>query len=331
MFASSSRARALLVTGAWGLLGCGENAGDPAPSAGTGGGSGGALSGAGGAGQAGTGGTAGGGTAGVSGQAGVGGASGAGAGGVGAQAGTSGAAAQAGAAGGGGTAGVATVSYRTAIAPLFGDACVPCHHTGSLVMDIEHPFTPVSGLVDSDNTWAIAHPEGNTPARNVAPGDPDNSFLMMKIGPASLDAATAGQPMPWQVPTLTDPEVQAISDWITAGAPNDASFTATIRPILGTLGTLTGKCIHCHWPGGQMPNFDNPFDPISGAVGVMSETVEQMIIAPGDPSASFLMTKVTSASLPPAQGLPMPAHFRRLTDAEVGLVRTWISEGAQDN
>jgi len=296
----------------------------------------GAAGGAGQAGVGGVGGAAGAGAAGGAGQAGTAGASGAGAG-AGGQAGTAGASAGglgggAGTAGGGGTAATASVSYRTAIAPLFEAACVPCHYTGSPVgVDIEAPFTPGTGLADSNNSWAEAHPEGNTPARNVVPGDPENSFLMMKIGPMDLDPAVAGAQMPWQVPTLTDAEVLALRTWIEAGAANDASFTSTIRPIFGTPGKISGKCIHCHRAGGETPNLADPFDATTGAVNVKSSHVDQMIIEPGNPDASFMMTKVTSTSLPIDQGIPMPAHFRRLTAAEVETVRTWVAEGAQNN
>jgi hypothetical protein len=223
------------------------------------------------------------------------------------------------------------VSYQTTIAPIFEASCVFCHYTGSVVIDIEAPFTPVTGLVDSDNTWAIAHPEGGTPAKNVVPGDPDMSFLMQKIEAPTLDAATAGQPMPWAVPRLTDPEIAALRQWISDGALDDATFASTIRPIFGAEGTLNGKCIHCHWSGGERPNLADPFDPTTGAVGVMSERVDQAIIEPGDPDASFLVTKVSNTTLSPTQGPPMPAEFPRLTEAEVTAVRTWIAEGAQNN
>ncbi|HEY3500912.1 MAG TPA: hypothetical protein VGK73_39740 [Polyangiaceae bacterium] len=240
---------------------------------------------------------------------------------------------QGGGGGSGGGAGVSTtVSYSTMIAPIFEESCVPCHYTGNAIgIDIEQPFTPGTGLVDSDNTWAEAHPEGNTPARNVVPGDPDNSFLMQKIGDASLDPATAGQPMPWQVERLTEAQLAALRDWITAGAMNDATFTSAIRPILGREGSLSGKCVHCHWSGGERPNLQDPFDPATGAVGVASSRSALKRIEPGDPDASFLVTKVTSTSLSPTQGAPMPAHFPRLTASEVQAVRTWILEGALDN
>jgi hypothetical protein len=248
--------------------------------------------------------------------------------------GTSGGAGQSSA--GGAAAGAATtVSFERDVAPIFADSCVYCHYTGSILVDIAQPFTPGSGLVDSLNSWASDHPEGNTPARNVAPGDPDHSFVLTKIGNPSLDVATAGEFMPWAVPRVTDEEVTALRSWISAGAQNDSTFSEQIRPIFGTAGRLGragGKCTYCHWAGGQLPNLSDPFDPATGAVGIVSRKGQgRMIIEPGNPDMSFLIAKVTSDVLPGPQGLPMPAHFDPLTPAQVETVRTWIREGAQDN
>jgi hypothetical protein len=235
----------------------------------------------------------------------------------------------------GGAAGAATtVSFARDVHPLF-KACVYCHYTGSILVDIEQAFAPTTGLVDSKNSWALDHPEGNTPARNVEPGDPDHSFLLTKLGNPGLDVATAGAFMPWQVPRLTDDELTALRAWISAGAKNDQTFTDQILPIFGTpgrLGRAGGKCTYCHWPGGQSPDLSNPFDPDVGVVGRPSAQGGGLkLIEPGDPDASFLVVKVSNTTLPPAQGMPMPAHFPALTEQQVATVRTWIREGAQNN
>jgi hypothetical protein len=323
MLESSSRSVFFFV-GMSALAGCGPSDETPGGVGGAGASAGsGATSGSGGVmPQAGSGGGAQGGSGGAS------------AGGADAPAGTGGSG-QAGAggsaqAGVGGSSGAQPVSFERDVKPLF-EGCVTCHYTGSLVIDIEAPFTPVTGLVDSDNTWAIAHPEGNTPAKNVAPGEPENSFLLQKLADEALDPGTAGEKMPWQVPRVTAEELMAFRDWIAGGALNDATFTTTIRPIIGTEGKFGGKCIHCHRAGGERPNLTDPFDPETGAVGVEAMRSDFNVIEPGVPDESFLIVKISSEALPPTQGLPMPAHFPRLTAAEVEVVRTWIAEGAEDN
>jgi len=52
----------------------------------------------------------------------------------------------------------------------------------------------------------------------VAPGDPDNSYLVRKITPG---AQIAWHRMPLDHPELKDSERQLIRDWIAAGAPKN--------------------------------------------------------------------------------------------------------------
>jgi len=261
-------------------------------------------------------------------------AGGAGIGGAGGMDGISGTAAGGTGSGGMGTAGMASVSYARDIKPIFEGSCVYCHYTGGILIDIANPFAPTTGLVDSANTWAMAHPEANLPTRNVTPGNPDQSFIMTKIGDPNL-SPSAGAFMPWNIARLTDDEVSAIRQWITAGALNDATYAATVQPIFGTpqmLGTKGGKCTYCHFPNGEIPNLADPFDPTTGAVGLESERVSSLkVIEPGNPDQSFLMTKVTAMSLPQAQGNPMPFRPAPLPAAEVALIKQWIVEGALNN
>jgi mono/diheme cytochrome c family protein len=55
--------------------------------------------------------------------------------------------------------------------------------------------------------------------RRVDPGNPDNSFLLVKVeGP---DSPALGGRMPVFPPNLTTRQIQLIRDWIAAGAPED--------------------------------------------------------------------------------------------------------------
>lgn len=51
-------------------------------------------------------------------------------------------------------------------------------------------------------------------------------------------------------------------------------------------------------------------------------------VKPGDPDASFLMTKLALEGIDPELGLPMPPSGDRLTEDELDLVRRWIEAGA---
>jgi hypothetical protein len=52
----------------------------------------------------------------------------------------------------------------------------------------------------------------------VEPGDPDNSYLYLKILP---DAEIAGRRMPAGGPYLTAEEIEVVRSWIERGAPDD--------------------------------------------------------------------------------------------------------------
>ena len=54
--------------------------------------------------------------------------------------------------------------------------------------------------------------------QRVAPGDPDHSYLVMKI---QGDPAIAGERMPLGGPYLTESEIDAIREWIRSGARNN--------------------------------------------------------------------------------------------------------------
>ena len=70
----------------------------------------------------------------------------------------------------------------------------------------------------------VNEPAFNFPAQQagllrVKPGDPDNSFLIIKL---TLTApSNYGSPMPSGQPPLSPAQVQLIRDWITSGAPNN--------------------------------------------------------------------------------------------------------------
>jgi hypothetical protein len=52
----------------------------------------------------------------------------------------------------------------------------------------------------------------------VAPGDPDNSYLVMKV---AGDPRIAGERMPFGGPYLEQAEIDAIREWIESGALNN--------------------------------------------------------------------------------------------------------------
>lgn len=60
-----------------------------------------------------------------------------------------------------------------------------------------------------------------------------------------------------------------------------------------------------------------------------SQRPDLTLVTPGDPDASLLWLKVSSNS--PPVGATMPLFGQRLSSEELGLLRDWIAQGAQDN
>lgn len=235
-----------------------------------------------------------------------------------------------------------SVTYDDDVQVLFAQRCTTCHHASSPInVDIQNPFTPETGLVYSNNTWAEEWPADYASlngryTRNVVPGDPDSSFLMAKLTDAydQIPNNHGGEVMPLQIPRLTEAEVGVLETWITNGAQDDAYFADNVKPIFGSEENgglfFNGKCVFCHYEGSGNPFLDlnDPFGP-NGLVGVDSTRRGDAVrVVPFNPDESFLMLKVRATIPDSVVGAPMPYSFARLTDQQVDTVRQWIVEGA---
>jgi hypothetical protein len=240
------------------------------------------------------------------------------------------------------------LAYSKDMRPLF-ENCTTCHRPGGpwgppptgLAIDILNPYGS-GGLVVTKNTWWVSYPPGSatpseTPENNVTPGDPDDSFLMVKISDPDLENSTphAGSSMPYRPPRLTDEELASVRTWIQAGATQSAQFLSEVLPIIGNAGRFDaprtdGKCLYCHYA--NTPNSPDLTDPFGtdGLVNVAAAYRAGAVrVKPSDPVASFLMTKLEATEASSEYGAPMPRRFDRLTDSQVDRVRQWIEEGAK--
>ncbi len=223
------------------------------------------------------------------------------------------------------------VTYNDDVRPIFDRrGCTVCHRPGSPIgVDIQDPFNPVTGLVNTRNSWNADHP-GETPEFNVVAGDPDNSFLMQKISGDVPVNGIGGEPMPLQIPSLTEGEVNTLRSWVERGALNDPAFDAEIRPIFGQEDTLAGSCIYCHYQGTpNEPDLTNPFGP-KGLINVEARYRADMVrVLPGSPDDSLMIWKVSIERADSEYGAPMPYSYNALTASQVDTVRRWILEGAR--
>ena len=240
------------------------------------------------------------------------------------------------------------VTYHEDIRPLFKD-CTYCHQPGApfgpgLGPDVLNPYSEPNGLVVRASDWKNNHPTYRIPDQLVTPGQPDESFLMLKISNPELGLLqNAGAYMPFQIPRITKEELLAIEQWVRDGAQNNDFFRNQVYPIfVSPYPYAPGKCDVCHADTPTSPNITDPFGP-DGIVGVPSILRPDLLrIAPGDPDASLLVQQIrqsagpavsdgaASDNLPTREyGAPMPKPTAPLDDAQQAVVRQWILDGAR--
>jgi hypothetical protein len=88
--------------------------------------------------------------------------------------------------------------------------CICCHYEGSPnPLDLSDPFGP-NGLVGVNATYRAG-------MQRVAPGDPEQSLLMIKVT-AMESTSDYGAPMPYSFTKLTTAQVDIVRQWILEGA-----------------------------------------------------------------------------------------------------------------
>lgn len=117
-------------------------------------------------------------------------------------------------------------------------------------------------------------------------------------------------------PAVTNADFVVVNPVVTA-----VNYVAQIQPI------FDGRCIGCHnaslAPQSLILDADNSY---SLLVNVASKEVPSLKrVKPGDPDNSYLVQKIEGTA---AVGERMPLNRDPLTDAQIALIRRWISEGA---
>ena len=93
----------------------------------------------------------------------------------------------------------ATVSFANDVLPILESRCVNCHGGDRIEKGLS--------LRNYDEVMA-----GSENGPVIVPGDPANSLLVELV---------TNQKMPKRGPKLTPPQVQTITEWVAAGAPNN--------------------------------------------------------------------------------------------------------------
>lgn len=111
------------------------------------------------------------------------------------------------------TAPAATASlYRAEIAPIFQSSCATCHLTGKEAGNLE--MIPDKAIASVVNVRASGAPA----LIRVVPGDPDNSYMVMKLEDTHSEKGGTGARMPFGAPPLAPEKIAKIRQWIKQGA-----------------------------------------------------------------------------------------------------------------
>lgn len=112
----------------------------------------------------------------------------------------------------------ASVSFQRDISPLFAKSCAYCHMKegpdAGLILEPRLAYVMIVNVASTQSSL-----------KRVAPGDPERSYLLLKMQNRHLDVGGSGQKMPifpGGVPrgilTATADDIALVRAWIEAGA-----------------------------------------------------------------------------------------------------------------
>ncbi|MCB2059828.1 MAG: hypothetical protein R3E09_09745 [Novosphingobium sp.] len=102
--------------------------------------------------------------------------------------------------------------YESGIAPLFANACATCHLTGTEAGNLSLvPARAIENLVGVKSTEVPG-------LVRVQPGEPDQSYLIMKLEGTHVQNGGTGAQMPFGAPPLPPEVIARVRLWIEKGA-----------------------------------------------------------------------------------------------------------------
>ncbi len=106
-----------------------------------------------------------------------------------------------------------------------------------------------------------------------------------------------------------------------AGAADALDFNRDIRPI------LSNTCFKCHGPDSKERKGGTDGLRLDTFDGATTDQGGTQAIVPGQPEKSELLRRVLSSD--PDERMPPQGAGRPLTDREIGLLKSWIEQGAE--
>lgn len=104
------------------------------------------------------------------------------------------------------------MSYQAEIVPLLESNCATCHLTGE-------EAGGMSLVGDAAIGFLVGQPSQEAPALiRVVPGDPETSYLVMKLEGTHINHGGSGAQMPFGAPPLAPEQIAKVRQWIAQGA-----------------------------------------------------------------------------------------------------------------
>ncbi|WP_162934918.1 c-type cytochrome domain-containing protein [Pseudomonas cavernae] len=206
------------------------------------------------------------------------------------------------------------------VASLLQANCLECHLGADAPVHLR--LDSLEGLLRGSENGPV-----------VQPGRPQDSELIRRLKGISQPRMPLNGP-----PFLMDEEIAGVEGWIAAGAPlagvvggGADPAPPSARPAPGAPLTylqvapiLQARCVKCHASQGLMGPAPEGYRLTSYAEVLASG--ERARVVPGSALASELVRRIRGQARPrmPHDGPPF------LSDAEIGLIASWIDQGARD-
>lgn len=204
-----------------------------------------------------------------------------------------------------------------------GPACIVCHSSND-------PQKSYRGL-DLSSCEGILRGATEPPSRPVIhPGSRDNNLIVHML---------KNNRMPLGVPffqNIDTPSINAVRDWITAGARDDENFQTKILPLFADPKAFGGdtSCTECHKSFRDPPSFNEVNLTSHKAImaGAFSKTRKKQdkpgipIVIPFDPEASPLIQRLTKNRMPPGVDPGADSNHPNIL-----MLGRWVEQGAWCN
>ena len=102
--------------------------------------------------------------------------------------------------------------FASEIAPLLAANCATCHLTGTEAGSVA--LIPARAVEQTVNVPSVEAPT----LMRVKPGDPDASYLVMKLEGTHVEQGGTGARMPFGAPPLSPEKTALVRRWIAEGA-----------------------------------------------------------------------------------------------------------------